>query len=61
MVLAHRPDSGDGVDQDAEDRDQAYAEAGWQVRTAPDWDPHELIALLTGPVSAEKEDEENDG
>ncbi|MFG2412104.1 DEAD/DEAH box helicase [Streptomyces goshikiensis] len=61
VVLAHRPDSGDGVDQDAEDRDQAYAKAGWQVRTAPDWDPHELIALLTGPVSAEKEDEENDG
>lgn len=59
VVLSHRP-GGDGApDQDAEDRDRAYAEAGWQVRTAADWDPVELAALLTGPEEDEKEHEEN--
>ncbi|MDI3389111.1 DEAD/DEAH box helicase [Streptomyces sp. B-S-A8] len=48
VVLAHAPGP-DGTDPDAEDRDRAYARAGWTVRTAPEWDPGSLAGLLADP------------
>jgi very-short-patch-repair endonuclease len=49
VVLAHRPDPGTGRDVDAEERDKAYRAAGWQVRTAVEWDAGELAGLVGGP------------
>lgn len=52
VVLAHRPDPGSGRDIDAERRDAAYRDAGWQVRTATEWDAGELAALVRGGTDA---------
>ncbi len=35
-------------DHEAEDRDKAFADAGWEVRTATEWGQESLIARLTG-------------
>jgi hypothetical protein len=48
VVLAHRPDPGSDRDIDAERRDAAYRDAGWQVRTATEWNADELAALVRG-------------
>ncbi|WP_406284159.1 DEAD/DEAH box helicase [Embleya sp. NBC_00896] len=47
VVLAHRPDVDGAPDGDAEARDQAYAAAGWTVRTAAAWTAAELAEALT--------------
>ncbi|MCW2900076.1 MAG: putative helicase [Streptosporangiaceae bacterium] len=50
VVLAPRTDSDDPEhepDHEAEDRDRAFAAAGWEVRTAVAWDRAALIARLT--------------
>ncbi|MDX3230160.1 DEAD/DEAH box helicase [Streptomyces sp. ME19-01-6] len=65
VVLAHQRGA-DGIpDSDAEDRDQAYAEAGWAVRAATEWDARELADALTQPAGAGRgpdhhDDEEHD-
>ncbi|WP_431980939.1 DEAD/DEAH box helicase [Streptomyces qinglanensis] len=46
IVLAHRPDPATRRDIDAEQRDRAYRDAGWQVRTAAEWDVDALAALV---------------
>ncbi|MEV6009164.1 DEAD/DEAH box helicase [Streptomyces sp. NPDC051976] len=53
VVLAHRPDPGSGRDVDAAERDNAYRVAGWQVRTATEWDAGELGELAGGPSGGE--------
>ncbi|MFF5691411.1 DEAD/DEAH box helicase [Streptomyces albidoflavus] len=60
VVLAHRPGAGEDKDQDAEDRDRAYAAASWQARPAPEWDARELAALLNEEPGKQTEAEEND-
>ncbi|MCX4412118.1 DEAD/DEAH box helicase [[Kitasatospora] papulosa] len=61
VVLAHRPDPGSDRDIDAEQRDRAYLDAGWQVRTATEWDADELAALVTGVARpAANDHEENE-
>ncbi|GAA1900378.1 DEAD/DEAH box helicase [Streptomyces sodiiphilus] len=52
VVLAHRPGPGSERDIDAEQRDRAYREAGWQVRTATEWDADELARLVDGATEA---------
>ncbi|MFF8593518.1 DEAD/DEAH box helicase [Streptomyces sp. NPDC015220] len=52
VVLAHRPDPGSKRDIDAEQRDQAYREAGWRVHTATEWDADELAGLVNGDADA---------
>ncbi|MDG5804054.1 DEAD/DEAH box helicase [Streptomyces ossamyceticus] len=47
VVRAPRP-VGDEPDYEAEDQARAFAEAGWTVRTAADWDGAELIDRLGG-------------
>ncbi|MER5211570.1 DEAD/DEAH box helicase [Streptomyces sp. NPDC002838] len=46
VMLAHRPPVGETEDIEAKQRDEAYAEAGWQARTATEWDAGELAGLL---------------
>ncbi|GAA2641668.1 DEAD/DEAH box helicase [Streptomyces vastus] len=46
VVLAHRRGEDGTPDYDAEERDKAYAAAGWRARTAVEWDAGELAALL---------------
>ncbi|UGY90764.1 DEAD/DEAH box helicase [Streptomyces gobiensis] len=46
VVLSHRPGADGSPDTDAEDRDRAYAKAGWQARTAAGWDVDVLAVLL---------------
>ncbi|MGW0791217.1 DEAD/DEAH box helicase [Streptomyces sp. NPDC002911] len=61
VVLAHRPDPGSNRDIDAEQRDRAYRDAGWQVRTATEWDAGELAGLVSGAAGpATDEHEENE-
>lgn len=61
VVLAHRPDPETGRDVDAEQRDRAYRKAGWQVRTATEWDADELARLVNGDAPrATNEHEENE-
>ncbi|MET8909532.1 DEAD/DEAH box helicase [Micromonospora sp. NPDC004551] len=48
IVLTGRPD-----DPETEDRDRAYAEAGWHARTAREWSIDELAAQLTGTSGGE--------
>ncbi|MHC3450951.1 DEAD/DEAH box helicase [Streptomyces prasinus] len=50
VILAHRPDPATGRDIDAEQRDLAYREAGWRVRTATEWDADELAGLVSGDL-----------
>ncbi|MET7340849.1 DEAD/DEAH box helicase [Streptomyces sp. NPDC087866] len=57
VVLAPRPDPGNGRDIEAERRDEAYRDAGWQVRTAPDWDADELAALAGGEANGTTNDQ----
>ncbi|WP_204009133.1 hypothetical protein [Virgisporangium aurantiacum] len=38
---------GDAFDQEAEDRDRAYAAAGWDARTARQWSIDELVEKIT--------------
>lgn len=45
IVTAPRP-TYDEPDYEAEDRDKAFAAAGWQVRPAPAWSATELSELL---------------
>ncbi|BCL12371.1 DEAD/DEAH box helicase [Micromonospora sagamiensis] len=40
-------------DPETEDRDRAYAEAGWHARTAREWSVDELAAQLTEPSGGE--------
>ncbi|MEU4496323.1 DEAD/DEAH box helicase [Streptomyces sp. NPDC023998] len=47
VVLAHRPLGTEG-DPEAEDRDQAFAAAGWEVRPAGGWTARELAERLDG-------------
>ncbi|MFE5852212.1 DEAD/DEAH box helicase [Streptomyces sp. NPDC056500] len=56
VVLAHRPDPGSGRDIDAERRDGAYRDAGWQVRTATEWHVDELAALVRGEADGNMND-----
>lgn len=48
VVLARRPGTDGTPDADAEERDKAYAVAGWTARPAADWDTEELVGLLLG-------------
>ena len=48
IVLAPRPQADSGVDDEAADRDRAFAEQGWDVRPAAAWTVHELVELLGG-------------
>jgi ATP-dependent helicase YprA (DUF1998 family) len=59
VVLAHRPDPGGERDIDAEQRDGAYREAGWQVRTATEWDADELAGLVSGDAGAGRATDEH--
>ncbi|MFF3716177.1 DEAD/DEAH box helicase [Streptomyces prasinus] len=64
VVLTHRPDPATGRDIDAEQRDLAYRDAGWRVRTATEWDAGELAGLVSGDADtdagrATNDDEEN--
>ncbi|UUN29684.1 DEAD/DEAH box helicase [Streptomyces sp. FIT100] len=56
VVLAHRPDPGSSRDIDAEQRDAAYRDAGWQVRTATAWNADELAALVRGDADGTTND-----
>ncbi|MFJ8078154.1 Zn-binding domain-containing protein [Streptomyces sp. NPDC096176] len=47
VVLTHRPRATEG-DPEAEDRDRAFAAAGWEVRPAGGWTARELAARLQG-------------
>ncbi|MFK0015470.1 DEAD/DEAH box helicase [Streptomyces sp. NPDC091027] len=67
VVLSHQPESDGTPDQDALERDRAYAQAGWTVRPATAWTAQELAQALTGPADDgsqqqpnEQHDEEND-
>ncbi|MFG3290152.1 DEAD/DEAH box helicase [Streptomyces sp. NPDC048179] len=55
VVLAHEKHADGTPDTDAEDRDKAYADAGWQVRTALEWNAADLAALLAGNETEEHE------
>ncbi|MEU6367481.1 DEAD/DEAH box helicase [Streptomyces sp. NPDC046931] len=46
VVLAPRTDT-DEPDYEAQDRDRAFAAAGWTVRSAAEWDPVAMTARLT--------------
>jgi hypothetical protein len=46
VVLAPQDDG--GPDYEAGDRDRAFADAGWDVRTAAQWDPTDLARRITG-------------
>ncbi|MFD7276003.1 DEAD/DEAH box helicase [Streptomyces sp. NPDC059862] len=54
VVLAHEEHADGTPDSDAQQRDKAYADAGWQVRTAVEWDAAELAALLVGDENDEE-------
>jgi very-short-patch-repair endonuclease len=56
VVLAHRPGPGGDRDVDAEQRDAAYRDAGWQVRTATEWNADELAALVRGDATGTTND-----
>ncbi|MFE0641525.1 DEAD/DEAH box helicase [Streptomyces sp. NPDC058877] len=56
VVLAHRPDPGSDRDIDAEQRDAAYRDAGWQVRTATEWNADTLAALVRGGTDGTTDD-----
>ncbi|MCM2387909.1 DEAD/DEAH box helicase [Streptomyces albipurpureus] len=56
VVLAHRPDPGSNRDIDAEQRDAAYRDAGWRVRTATEWNADELAALVRGDADGTTND-----
>lgn len=60
VVLAHQRGAGDTPDRDAEDRDRAYTEAGWLVRTAREWEVGQLAGVLTRPAGAHHRVDEND-
>ncbi|WPP32694.1 DEAD/DEAH box helicase [Streptomyces sp. CL7] len=60
VVLAHRPDPVTGRDIDAEQRDLAYRDAGWQVRTATEWDAGELSGLVSGDADTDASRATND-
>ncbi|AZP17014.1 DEAD/DEAH box helicase [Streptomyces aquilus] len=49
VVLAHQP-SGAEPDYEAQDRDRAFAAAGWEVRSASDWTAEELAERLDAHV-----------
>ncbi|WP_435286235.1 DEAD/DEAH box helicase [Streptomyces bacillaris] len=57
VVLSHRPDPVSGRDIDAEQRDGAYRDAGWQVRTAQEWNADELAALVRGDADTTTNDQ----
>ncbi|MEX2970928.1 DEAD/DEAH box helicase [Streptomyces sp. C184] len=64
VVLAPAQDDEAAV-AEAQDRDRAYAAAGWTVRTAVEWDARGLAAALTQPAGADgrpavNDDEEQD-
>ncbi|WP_103501404.1 MULTISPECIES: DEAD/DEAH box helicase [unclassified Streptomyces] len=46
VVLAHVPGPDGEPDQESQDRDAAYAAAGWDVRPARGWDAAELAKIL---------------
>ncbi|WP_047121685.1 hypothetical protein [Streptomyces leeuwenhoekii] len=46
VVLAAQED--DGPDYEAADRDRAFEAAGWDARTAAQWDPTDLARRITG-------------
>ncbi|MGW2681840.1 DEAD/DEAH box helicase [Streptomyces sp. NPDC001414] len=46
VVLAAQED--DGPDYEAADRDRAFADAGWDARTAVQWDPTDLARRING-------------
>jgi hypothetical protein len=49
IVLTGRSD-----DPETEDRDRAYAEAGWHVRTAREWSVAELAAQIAATSGGER-------
>ncbi|MGW1059079.1 DEAD/DEAH box helicase [Micromonospora rubida] len=49
IVLAGRPD-----DPETEDRDRAYADAGWRARTAREWSADELAAQIRATSGGER-------
>lgn len=53
VVLAPTRDADGALDRDAEDRDRAYARAGWLVRPAAEWDVQELADALAGPAATD--------
>jgi replicative superfamily II helicase len=60
VVLAHRRGPDGIADRDAQDRDQAYARAGWLVRPAAGWDARELADALTPAAEAGRRPDPND-
>ncbi|MET8180353.1 DEAD/DEAH box helicase [Streptomyces sp. NPDC005336] len=60
VVLAHQRGADDTPDRDAEDRDHAYAKAGWLVRPATEWDARELADALTRPSADHRPDDNDD-
>ncbi|WP_435616021.1 DEAD/DEAH box helicase [Streptomyces coelicoflavus] len=60
VVLAHEEHADGTPDTEAQNRDKAYADAGWQVRTAHEWGTEELAALLGGDGGTH-DDEEHHG
>ncbi|MFI9585372.1 DEAD/DEAH box helicase [Streptomyces sp. NPDC052236] len=62
VVLAHRPFGGE-PDAEAEDRDRAFAAAGWEVRPAGAWSAKELADRFGGQGggAAGHRDQRNDG
>lgn len=62
VVLPHRPSDPD-PDYEAEDRDRAFAAAGWEVRPASDWTARDLAQRLGVQPSApdEHRDQQDDG
>lgn len=60
VVLAHVNDTQDRPDRDAQNRDEAYARAGWTVRPAADWDVRALADALAGTEDTEDAPAPND-
>jgi hypothetical protein len=48
VVLAPRPPEGQTEDQEAADRDRAFAAAGWEVRPAADWTADDIADRIDG-------------
>ncbi|MEU7580583.1 DEAD/DEAH box helicase [Streptomyces sp. NPDC041068] len=62
VVAAHRP-VGTDPDYEAEDRDRAFAAAGWEVRSASDWTAEDLAQRLGAqtPTTSAQSDRQDEG
>lgn len=60
VVTAHRPADGER-DHDAEDRDKAFAAAGWWIRTAASCAPQDIADLLATAEDTDTHTDTDDG